>query len=65
MNEIVNLIGTVGFPIVACLAMFYFIVVTMKQFTGTLTELTKSVDNNTKVTARVLEFLEKGGEKKT
>lgn len=63
MDQIVNLIGTVGFPIVACLAMFYFIVTTMKQFTGTLTELTKSVDNNTKVTARVLEFLEKGGEK--
>lgn len=65
MDQIVNLIGTVGFPIVACLAMFYFIVTTMKQFTGTLTELTKSVDNNTKVTARVLEFLEKGGEKQS
>lgn len=60
MNEVISMIGTVGFPIVACLGMFYFIVTTMKQFTGTLTELSKSVDNNTKVTARVLEYMEKG-----
>lgn len=63
MNEVISMIGTVGFPIVACLGMFYFIVTTMKHFTGTLTELSKSVDNNTKVATRVLEFLEKGGAK--
>lgn len=64
MSEVLSMISTVGFPIVACLGMFYFIVTTMKQFTGTLTELSKSVDNNTKVTARVLEYMEKGEKEK-
>ena len=39
MNEIVQAISTVGFPIVACGAMFYFYDRTIKDLTITLTKI--------------------------
>ena len=63
MAEIGNLIGSFGFPIVACMGLFYFITTTLKQLTTTIKTLSESVDNNTKVTESVLKYLsEKGGE---
>ena len=63
MAEIGNLIGSFGFPIVACMGLFYFITTSLKQLTATIKTLSESVDNNTKVTESILKYLsEKGGE---
>lgn len=35
-NDIVTLIGSLGFPIVACVGMFYLYNRTLKDFTSTL-----------------------------
>lgn len=44
MNEIVQAISTVGFPIVACGAMFYFYDRTIKDLTITLTKVDTTLD---------------------
>lgn len=36
VNDIVTLIGSLGFPIVACVGMFYLYNRTLKDFTATL-----------------------------
>ncbi len=43
INEITNAIGSVGFPIVACGALFWMINTTMKELTHAITELTESL----------------------
>lgn len=47
VNEITNAIGSVGFPIVACGALFWMINTTMKELTTAITELTKSIKDIT------------------
>lgn len=42
-GEIVNAIGTVGFPIVACCALFWMINTTMKELTGAINKLTNAI----------------------
>ncbi|MCQ2211510.1 MAG: hypothetical protein MJZ34_14600 [Paludibacteraceae bacterium] len=44
MNTIVTLIGSLGFPIVCCGAMFWYINTTMKQFTETMNQNTKMIE---------------------
>ena len=39
VNDIVTLIGSLGFPIVACVGMFYLYNRTLKDFTSTLDDL--------------------------
>lgn len=39
VNDIVTLIGSLGFPIVACVGMFYLYNRTLKDFTGTLNDI--------------------------
>lgn len=36
VNDIVSIIGSLGFPIVACVGMFYLYNRTLKDFTNTL-----------------------------
>lgn len=36
VNDIVSIIGSLGFPIVACVGMFYLYNRTLKDFTSTL-----------------------------
>ena len=40
-NTIVTLIGSLGFPIVACIGLFWMINSTMKEFKETVAENTK------------------------
>lgn len=40
---ITQAIGSVGFPIVACGALFWMINTTMKELTGAITDLSKSI----------------------
>lgn len=39
VNDIVALIGSLGFPIVACVGMFYLYNRTLKDFTSTLDDI--------------------------
>jgi hypothetical protein len=40
VNTIISLIGSVGFPIVACVGMFYLYDRTLKDFTASLKSIT-------------------------
>ena len=55
MNEIVNLIGSVGFPIVMCLLIMFFwnnqYSKTMQELRDTISRLTDVVADNTKALA--------------
>ena len=42
-NTIVTLIGSLGFPIVSCIALFWMINTTMKEFKETVAENTKAM----------------------
>ena len=42
-NVIISLVGSLGFPIVACGAMFWMMNTTMKEFKETVAENTKAM----------------------
>lgn len=43
VNAIVTLIGSLGFPIVACVGMFYLYNRTLKDFTSTLNDIASEI----------------------
>jgi uncharacterized protein (DUF3084 family) len=43
VNDIVTLIGSLGFPIVACVGMFYLYNRTLKNFTSTLDDIASEI----------------------
>lgn len=43
VNDIVTLIGSLGFPIVACGGMFYLYNRTIKEFTSTLNDIASEI----------------------
>lgn len=43
VNDIVTLIGSLGFPIVACVGMFYLYNRTLKDFTSTLNDIVTQI----------------------
>lgn len=43
VNDIVTLIGSLGFPIVACVGMFYLYNRTIKDFTSTLDDIANEI----------------------
>ena len=43
VNDIVTLIGSLGFPIVACVGMFYLYNRTLKDFTSTLNDIVAQI----------------------
>ena len=43
VNDIVTLIGSLGFPIVACVGMFYLYNRTLKDFTRTLNSIVAQI----------------------
>ena len=42
-NAILTLVGSLGFPIVACIALFWMMNTTMKEFKETVAENTKAM----------------------
>jgi len=42
-NSIIQAIGSVGFPIVACIGLFWMVNTTMKEFTATVDRLNESI----------------------
>ena len=65
MTEIVNLIGSVGFPIVMCLIIMYFwnnqYSKTMQELRETISRLTDVVADNTKALALLEQRLGEDG----
>ena len=43
VNDIVTFIGSLGFPIVACVGMFYLYNCTLKDFTATLNSIVTQI----------------------
>lgn len=43
VNDIVTIIGSLGFPIVACVGMFYLYNRTLKDFTSTLNDIASEI----------------------
>lgn len=43
VNDIVTIIGSLGFPIVACVGMFYLYNRTLKDFTSTLNDIANEI----------------------
>ena len=43
VNDVVALIGSLGFPIVACVGMFYLYNRTLKDFTSTLNAIASEI----------------------
>ena len=43
VNDVVALIGSLGFPIVACVGMFYLYNRTLKDFTSTLDDIANEI----------------------
>lgn len=43
VNDIVTIIGSLGFPIVACVGMFYLYNRTLKDFTSTLNDIVTQI----------------------
>lgn len=43
VNDIVTLIGSLGFPIVACVGMFYLYNRTLKDYTSTLNDIVSEI----------------------
>ena len=43
VNDIVTFIGSLGFPIVACVGMFYLYNRTLKDFTSTLDDIANEI----------------------
>lgn len=54
LETAVSLISSVGFPIVCCFFMWKYINTTLKDFTNTMNE-------NTKMIAKLCEKIERGG----
>lgn len=42
-NSIVQAIGSVGFPIVACVGLFWMVNTTMKELTGAINSLNETI----------------------
>lgn len=66
LAEIMNLIGSIGFPIVMCLVIMYFwnnqYTNTMKELKDTISRLTEVVADNTKALALLEQRLRKEDE---
>lgn len=66
ITEVMNLIGSVGFPIVMCLVIMYFwnnqYTNTMKELKDTISQLTDVVADNTKALALLEQRLGKEDE---
>jgi hypothetical protein len=55
VNDIVTLIGSLGFPIVACVGMFYLYNRTLKDFTSTLNNIASEINELRKELKELIE----------
>lgn len=46
-NTIIQLVGSLGFPIVACVALFWFMIKSNEQHKEEMNKLSEALNNNT------------------
>lgn len=57
-NVIITLVGSLGFPIVACIACFYYVKYQADQHKEEIGKLTEAINNNTLVIQRLLDKMD-------
>ena len=58
VSVITQVISSLGFPIFACVAMGYYIYLQQKNHKEEISELKKSIDNNTEMLNQILGFIQ-------
>lgn len=58
-SEIIQAISTVGFPIVMCGIMFWYIIQQTKEHKSEMDKITEAIQNNTIVMNQMLEHMRK------
>lgn len=62
LETLTSLIGTLGFPIVTSIALFWFIIQTNDRYTETLEKLRGAIEKNTRLIHNILVLIKKGDE---
>jgi len=61
VNVLIQLIGSLGFPIVACGALFWRMLKSDEQHVEEMTKMSEALNNNTSAILKLTERLEKEG----
>lgn len=61
VNSIIQLVGSLGFPIVACGALFWRMVKSDEQHKEEMTKIGEALNNNTSALVKLTERLDKEG----
>lgn len=59
VNALIQLVGSLGFPIVACLALFWRMIKSDEQHKEELCKMSEALNNNTTALVKLTEKLEK------
>ena len=59
VNTLIQLVGSLGFPIVACGALFWRMIKSDEQHKEEMNKVTESLNNNTMALVKLTEKLEK------
>lgn len=60
MEEIINIISTLGFPIAVCLLLFWYVNKIQDQHKEEINELKNVIENNTLVLQRLVDTIMRG-----
>lgn len=61
VNSLIQLVGSLGFPIVACGALFWRMVKSDEQHKEEMNKMSEALNNNTSALVKLTEKLEKEG----
>lgn len=61
VNTLIQLVGSLGFPIVACGALFWRVVKSDEQHKEEMNKMSEALNNNTRALVKLTEKLEKEG----
>lgn len=61
VNTLIQLVGSLGFPIVACGALFWRMIKSDEQHKEEMNKISDALNNNTVALTRLTNQLEKGG----
>lgn len=61
VNSLIQLVGSLGFPIVACGALFWRMIKSDEQHKEEMNKMSEALNNNTSALVKLTEKLEKEG----
>lgn len=61
VNLLIQLVGSLGFPIVACVALFWRMIKSDEQHKEEMNKISEALNNNTSALVKLTEKLEKEG----